>query len=102
MSTCSERGGVVGRMFDCSSSRVDHTECCKAAGVEGKCLEYCAAHDGVPTNYLGVFLKIKQFLISLNFRLLVLLGKLRFHQTMFCGLVFFNLKKNLKTFMIKY
>ncbi|KAI6183901.1 hypothetical protein M3Y97_00538300 [Aphelenchoides bicaudatus] len=52
LSTCSDRGGVVGRMFDCSSSRVDHTECCRAKGVEGKCLEYCAAHDGVPTNYL--------------------------------------------------
>ncbi|KAI6172202.1 DB domain-containing protein [Aphelenchoides besseyi] len=51
LSTCTERGTTVGRMWDCASSRHDHTECCKAKGVEGKCLEYCAAQDGVPVNY---------------------------------------------------
>ncbi|KAI6242578.1 DB module [Aphelenchoides fujianensis] len=61
LSTCTERGTTVGRMWDCASSRQDHTECCKAKGVEGKCLEYCAAHDGVPTNYLDYLFCLESF-----------------------------------------
>ncbi|VDK34159.1 unnamed protein product [Gongylonema pulchrum] len=45
-------GTVVGNMFACASSNHDHTPCCKANGVRGRCLEYCSAQDGVPTNYL--------------------------------------------------
>ncbi|KHJ79297.1 DB module [Oesophagostomum dentatum] len=61
LSTCSERGPTVGNMWDCASLRHDHTECCKAKGVEGKCLEYCSAHDGVPTNYLDYLFCVESF-----------------------------------------
>ncbi|KHJ95519.1 DB module [Oesophagostomum dentatum] len=32
-----------------------------AKGVEGKCLEYCSAHDGVPTNYLDYLFCVESF-----------------------------------------
>ncbi|KAM3720127.1 Ig-like and fibronectin type-III domain-containing protein [Dirofilaria immitis] len=43
---------VVGSIFSCASSNYDHTQCCLANGVSRRCLEYCSAHDGVPSNYL--------------------------------------------------
>jgi len=61
LSTCTERGPTVGNMWDCASARIDHTECCKAKGVTGKCLEYCSAHDGVPTNYLDYLFCTESF-----------------------------------------
>ncbi|KAF7640179.1 DB domain-containing protein [Meloidogyne graminicola] len=61
LSTCTDRGETVGHMWDCASSRIDHTECCKKKGVSGKCLEYCAAHDGVPTNYLDYLFCVESF-----------------------------------------
>ncbi len=61
LSTCTERGTTVGQMWDCASNRIDHTECCAAKGVEGKCLEYCSAHDGVPTNYLDYLFCVESF-----------------------------------------
>nr|CAD2167930.1 unnamed protein product [Meloidogyne enterolobii] len=61
LSTCTDRGETVGHMWDCASSRIDHTECCKEKGVSGKCLEYCAAHDGVPTNYLDYLFCVESF-----------------------------------------
>ncbi|KAH7729876.1 CBN-DAO-2 protein [Aphelenchoides avenae] len=61
LSTCTERGSTVGHMWDCASSRIDHTKCCEAKGVSGKCLEYCAAHDGVPTNYLDYLFCVESF-----------------------------------------
>jgi len=61
LSTCTERGETVGHMFDCASGRHDHTKCCMEKGVEGKCLEYCSASDGVPTNYLDYLFCVENF-----------------------------------------
>ncbi|GMS84432.1 hypothetical protein PENTCL1PPCAC_6607 [Pristionchus entomophagus] len=61
LSTCSDKGPTVGRMWDCASLRHDHSKCCEAKGVEGKCLEYCAAQDGVPTNYLDYLFCTESF-----------------------------------------
>jgi hypothetical protein len=33
----------------------------QAKGVSGKCLEYCSAHDGVPTNYLDYLFCTESF-----------------------------------------
>uniref|UniRef100_A0A8R1XPD7 DB domain-containing protein n=1 Tax=Onchocerca volvulus TaxID=6282 RepID=A0A8R1XPD7_ONCVO len=52
---------VVGAMFSCASSNYDHTQCCLANGVSGKCLEYCSAHDGVPPNYLDYLTCLDHF-----------------------------------------
>uniref|UniRef100_A0A0M3IUS8 DB domain-containing protein n=1 Tax=Ascaris lumbricoides TaxID=6252 RepID=A0A0M3IUS8_ASCLU len=61
LSKCTERGTVVGNMFSCASSNVDHTKCCESKGVSGKCLEYCTAQDGVPTNYLDYLFCLENF-----------------------------------------
>ncbi|VDN95689.1 unnamed protein product [Brugia pahangi] len=52
---------VVGNIFSCASSNYDHTQCCLANGVSGKCLEYCSAHDGVPPNYLDYLACLEYF-----------------------------------------
>uniref|UniRef100_A0A183CF89 DB domain-containing protein n=1 Tax=Globodera pallida TaxID=36090 RepID=A0A183CF89_GLOPA len=46
MSTCKDRGETVGHMWDCASSRVDHSKCCKEKGVSETCMAYCSAQDG--------------------------------------------------------
>uniref|UniRef100_A0A914HPR1 Domain of unknown function DB domain-containing protein n=1 Tax=Globodera rostochiensis TaxID=31243 RepID=A0A914HPR1_GLORO len=61
MSTCKDRGETVGHMWDCASSRVDHTKCCKEKGVSKTCMAYCSAQDGVPNNYIDYALCVENF-----------------------------------------
>uniref|UniRef100_A0AC35UF55 DB domain-containing protein n=1 Tax=Rhabditophanes sp. KR3021 TaxID=114890 RepID=A0AC35UF55_9BILA len=50
--SCSLKGETVSNMWDCASSMVDHTECCKRNHVINECLPYCAVGKSVPTEYL--------------------------------------------------
>ncbi|VDN53244.1 unnamed protein product [Dracunculus medinensis] len=52
---------VVGTMFSCASSNVDHTKCCVDKGVSKKCLEYCSAQDGAPNNYVDYIFCVEEF-----------------------------------------
>uniref|UniRef100_A0AC35TTR2 DB domain-containing protein n=1 Tax=Rhabditophanes sp. KR3021 TaxID=114890 RepID=A0AC35TTR2_9BILA len=49
--SCSSKGETVSNMWDCASSMVDHTECCKRNHVINECLPYCAVGKSVPTEY---------------------------------------------------
>uniref|UniRef100_A0A0M3HWX6 DB domain-containing protein n=1 Tax=Ascaris lumbricoides TaxID=6252 RepID=A0A0M3HWX6_ASCLU len=51
LSTCSIKGATVRRMWDCASSRIDHTECCKNNNVQSECLVFCNATNAVPEDY---------------------------------------------------
>ncbi|CAI4229219.1 unnamed protein product [Auanema sp. JU1783] len=52
LNMCSPRHDTVQQMWDCASSRVDHTECCKQKKVSPICMPYCEANKRAPSDYL--------------------------------------------------
>ncbi|VDM50744.1 unnamed protein product [Toxocara canis] len=58
---CLNRGDTVSKMWDCVSSRADHTTCCAASGVMPHCMPYCNAVNAVPTDILKYGICIGQF-----------------------------------------
>ncbi|CAD6199070.1 unnamed protein product [Caenorhabditis auriculariae] len=49
---CGIRGNTISRMWDCISSRHDHSDCCINQGVSPLCRAFCDARGSVPTNLL--------------------------------------------------
>ncbi|GMR36775.1 hypothetical protein PMAYCL1PPCAC_06970 [Pristionchus mayeri] len=51
LNTCKPRNDTVSLMWDCASTRVDHTECCKQRKVNPACIPYCASNKPVADDY---------------------------------------------------
>ncbi|KAE9416795.1 hypothetical protein Angca_001354, partial [Angiostrongylus cantonensis] len=61
LNTCSPRGNTARQMWDCASSRHDHTECCKKKNVLPLCMRYCDSSHAVPTEYLNHLICLQNF-----------------------------------------
>uniref|UniRef100_A0A0N5AHB3 DB domain-containing protein n=1 Tax=Syphacia muris TaxID=451379 RepID=A0A0N5AHB3_9BILA len=49
LSKCN-KGTTLMRLWDCASSRVDHTECCRKKNVQKHCLPYCNTRKIIPSD----------------------------------------------------
>uniref|UniRef100_A0A914I5K4 Domain of unknown function DB domain-containing protein n=1 Tax=Globodera rostochiensis TaxID=31243 RepID=A0A914I5K4_GLORO len=47
----------LAKAFDCATSKVDHSECCRQAGIDrihdGQCMVFCRTHIKTPPNVSG-------------------------------------------------
>ncbi|KAH7727072.1 Protein F18C5.9 [Aphelenchoides avenae] len=60
LNTCSTKGTTVRDMWDCATSKQNHTDCCKKKNVVKECLPYCS-HKTAPTNYLQHLFCLQSF-----------------------------------------
>uniref|UniRef100_A0A183GFU2 DB domain-containing protein n=1 Tax=Heligmosomoides polygyrus TaxID=6339 RepID=A0A183GFU2_HELPZ len=58
---CAPKGNTVKHVWDCVSSRHDHTDCCMKQGVIPHCLPYCKADGPVPTDMFKYGVCVSEF-----------------------------------------
>ncbi|XGW12456.1 hypothetical protein V3C99_013283, partial [Haemonchus contortus] len=58
---CAPKGLTVPHVWDCVSSKQDHTACCLKQGVNPHCLPYCNAVGTVPTDMLKYGVCVSEF-----------------------------------------
>ncbi|WKX94288.1 hypothetical protein Q1695_011498 [Nippostrongylus brasiliensis] len=58
---CANKGLTVPHVWDCVSSKQDHTACCINQGVSPHCLVYCDARTPVPTDMLKYGVCVSEF-----------------------------------------
>ncbi|PAV65812.1 hypothetical protein WR25_00981 [Diploscapter pachys] len=62
LNLCSPKGDTVRQMWNCASSRVDHSKCCKKKKVSSLCMKYCDATKGsVPNDDLHRLFCLQNF-----------------------------------------